>query len=299
MGGGGANKKKKRSSSSEHSAVIETSLSAVSPKTELIERTPDNDYGVLSDPDEQTTPIMETEPTPVSAHHDLAETVHECNYIQNEQLPSSHSSPQLSPLSQDQHLSTQPPILQTTASNTNKSLETLKLKLMRDKNFSRKITLHTFFSYIILAMEIQHSCSASIAKLDQTSVEELVAYMIDNHSSNEYVKNYLHTLVDTGVVTNIIESIVDFNRENKSSSIETLYTLEENELEMSVIEGRRPEVEETTTTSTTTSTTTTTTTATSDVGISESQHQDTPAPQRCGIFKRMRNFFSGCCCGCK
>ncbi len=293
---GGGNKKNKRPSSAHAaaaaSAATEASLSTtVSPKTELIERTPDNDYGVLSDPDEQTTPVTETPPetesTTVSLHHDATEFVDECSYIQNELLPSSHSSPQLSPLSPSQPPLIQPPIPEAQASNKNKSLETLKLKLTRDKNFSRKITLHTFFSYIILAMEIQRSCSASIAHLDLKSVQELVVYMIDNHSLNEYVKHYLHTLIDTGVVTNIIESIVDFNRDNKSSSIETLYTLEENELEISfilnsVIDDVSNNTEK------------------ANLTVLQSTEQpktELPqTPQKCGgFFKRLRCFFSGCC----
>jgi len=306
------NKKNKRLSLVQQS----TSLSAaVSPKMELIERTPDNDYGVLSDPDEQPTTVTEAQPQPQpQPEHQSQETTtttpeavgHECSYNQNERFESSHSlhssaqssplssplsSAQLSPVAQEPDLLIQPSILHPPASNKNKSLETLKLKLTRDKNFSRKITLHTFFSYIILAMEIQRSCSASIAQLDLMSVKDLIVYMIDNHTVSNPVRIYLHTLVDTGVVDNIIESIIEFNKDNTSSSIETLYTHEENELEMFIIEGTRREVQEQETT------TTTTTTAPNDVGIS--QHQDTPAPRRCGIFKRMRNFFSGCCCGCK
>jgi hypothetical protein len=107
----------------------------------------------------------------------------------------------MSPLSPSQPLSTQPPISQSPTST--KSLDTLKLKLTRDKNFSRKITLHTFFSYIILAMEIQRSCSASIAQLCVKSVQDLVIYMIDNHSCSNSVRIYLHILNDTGVVKNI------------------------------------------------------------------------------------------------
>ena len=291
---GGGNKKNKRPSSAHvaASAAAAASLSTtLSPKTELIERTPDNDYGVLSDPDEQTTPITETPPetesTTVSAHDDSAETVHECNYIQNELLPLSHSSPQLSPLSPSQPPLIQPSIPEAQASNKNKSLETLKLKLTRDKNFSRKITLHTFFSFIILAMEIQRSCSASIAHLDMKSVEELVVYMIDNHSLNENVKHYLHTLIDTGVVTNIIESIVDFNRDNKSSSIETLYTLEENELEISfILNSVIDDVSNNTDKANLTV-----------LQSTEQPETELPqTPQKCGgFFKRLRCFFSGCC----
>jgi hypothetical protein len=303
------NKKNKRLSLVQQS----TSLSAaVSPKMELIERTPDNDYGVLSDPDEQTTSVTEaqvqsqSQSQPQETTTTTTEAVgHECSYNQNERFESSHSlhssaqssplsSPQLSPLAQEPDLSIQPSISQNQASNQNKSLETLKLKLTRDKNFSRKITLHTFFSYIILAMEIQRSCSASIAQLDLRSVEDLIVYMIDNHTVSNPVRIYLHTLNDTGVVKNIIESIIDFNKDNKNSSVETLYTDEEHELEMFIIEGPRPEVQETTTT-----TETSECVVSASVTVSESENQNTPTPQRCGIFKRIRNFFSGCCCGCK
>ena len=312
---GGGNKKNKRGS-------IPSSLSSsssVSRKTELIERTPENDYGVLSDPDENSPttdtlhadepdlndtaaihhpvhqmiqePTTEDAPTPLS--------IHECGHTQNEQPPSSHSpshsplhscqdspldSPlSLSPLSQDQDPSLQQSISQTLTSN-NKSLETLKLKLLKDKNFSRKITLHTFFSYIILAMEIQRSCSASIAQLSVNKVKELITYMIENHSASNPVRIYLHTLNDTGVVNNIIESIIEFNKDNKNSSLETLYTSEENELEISLILNSvidnvsiiNP----------------------AKVNVSNEQPENVlpqTSPKCGGFFKRLRSFFSGCC----
>ncbi len=213
----GGNKKHKRGS-----IPAQSSGMSVSPKKELIERTADNDYGVLSDPDEQTTSTIPP-PTHLSMNHEiqqknspglspsspdrspLASNGLECIDNQDELLPplhsSQHSSPQMSPLSPSQPLSTQPPISQSPTST--KSLDTLKLKLTRDKNFSRKITLHTFFSYIILAMEIQRSCSASIAQLCVKSVQDLVIYMIDNHSCSNSVRIYLHILNDTGVVKNI------------------------------------------------------------------------------------------------
>jgi hypothetical protein len=306
------NKKNKRLSLVQQS----TSLSAaVSPKMELIERTPDNDYGVLSDPDEQTTSVTEAqvqsqsqsqsqpqETTTTTTTTTTTEAVgHECSYNQNERFESSHSlhssaqssplsSPQLSPLAQEPDLSIQPSISQNQASNQNKSLETLKLKLTRDKNFSRKITLHTFFSYIILAMEIQRSCSASIAQLDLRSVQDLIVYMIDNHTVSNPVRIYLHTLNDTGVVKNIIESIIEFNRDNKSSSIETLYTHEENELEICILQSANTSSQ---------SSATATATAVNDVKLdaAETSHHNSPqTSQKCGFFKRMRCcLFSGCC----
>lgn len=329
-----ANKKNKRGSIPSNSSVA-----LVSPKKELIERTPENDYGVLSDPDEQstntntippssceTTPLPtnhETEPSakknspclsssishnlPSSPRHHLAadSSALECIDNQDELLPlshsSQHSSPESSPLSQDRPLSIQPPISQSPTSN--KSLETLKLKLLKDKNFSRKITLHTFFSYVILAMEIQRSCSASIAQLSVKSVQELVVYMIENHSSSNPVRIYLHTLVDTGIVTNIIESIIDFNKDNKNSSVESLYTLEENELEMFILQSTNTTAQSpattTANTAATATTTTTAATAVNDVKVDDTTEkpENLPqTPQKCGFFKRMRCcLFSGCC----
>lgn len=307
------NKKNKRLSLVQQQS---TSLSAsVSPKMELIERTPDNDYGVLSDPDEPTISVTEAQaqsqsPSQSQSQSQLQETTttpeavgHECSNNQNERFESSHSlhssaqssplsSPHLSPLAQEPDLSIQPSISQPPASNKNKSLDTLKLKLTRDKNFSRKITLHTFFSYIILAMEIQRSCSASIAQLDLTSVQDLIVYMIDNHTASNPVRIYLHTLNDTGVISNIIESIIDFNKHNTSSSLETLYTHEEHELEMCILQSAN-------TSSQSSATATATATAVNDVKLDvaeTSQHNSPQTSQKCGFFKRMRCcLFPGCC----
>jgi len=312
---GGGNKKNKRGS-------IPSSLSSsssVSHKTELIERTPENDYGVLSDPDENSPTTDDTlhavEPAlndTSAIHHPVHQMIQEpttedaqpplstpeCSHTQNEQPPSSHSpshsplhscqdSPlhsqlSLSPLSQDQDPSLQQSISQTLTSN-NKSLETLKLKLLKDKNFSRKITLHTFFSYIILAMEIQRSCSASIAQLSVNKVKELITYMIENHSASNPVRIYLHTLNDTGVVNNIIESIIEFNKDNKNSPLETLYTSEENEMEISFILN---------------SVIDNVSINTAKVNVSNEQPENnTPqtSPKCGGFFKRLRSFFSRCC----
>lgn len=116
--------------------------------------------------------------------------------------------------------------------------------------------------------------------------------MIENHSSSNPVRIYLLTLVDTGIVTNIIESIIDFNKDNKNSSFETLYTLEENELEMFILQSSN------TTTATTATTTTAAATQVNDVKVvdaTEKSENLPQTPQKCGFFKRMRCFFSGCC----
>ena len=133
-------------------------------------------------------------------------------------------------------------------------------------------------------MEIQRSCSASIAQLSVSNVQELITYMIENHSASNPVRIYLHTLNDTGVVKNIIESIIDFNKDNKNSSLETLYTSEENELEISLILNSvidnvsiiNP----------------------AKVNVSNEQPENVlpqTSPKCGGFFKRLRCFFSGCC----
>ena len=133
-------------------------------------------------------------------------------------------------------------------------------------------------------MEIQRSCSASIAQLSVNKVKELITYMIENHSASNPVRIYLHTLNDTGVVNNIIESIIEFNKDNKNSSLETLYTSEENELEISLILNSvidnvsiiNP----------------------AKVNVSNEQPENVlpqTSPKCGGFFKRLRCFFSGCC----
>jgi hypothetical protein len=303
----GGNKKNKRGS-------IPSQSSSVSPITELIVRTPENDYGVLSDPDEQPNDHTLSSTSPSTSHyeeyqHDEAQdglpvsvlsVIPECSDIPDDRSPTLQPSPDSSSLLQGQHLMIQQP--------SNKSLETLKVKLMRDKNFSSKMTLHTFFSYIILAMEIQRSCSASIAKLSTESVQELVIYMIEHHSSNDTVRSYLQGLVDTGIVKHMIDSIIDFNNDNKNSSI---FSIEESELQLLLLQETNNNTAAATATAATaaaataTDTTDTATDTATDTEMivvtdtsSDSQSDDisSQTPQKCGSFKRMmRCFFSGCC----
>jgi hypothetical protein len=296
---GGGNKKHKRGSIPS-STVVST--------TELIQRTPENDYGVLSDPDENdpSSPVhlltketsddtthevsLEMEAVAAAAvavalihgssSHTPSELSEQSQSSQSQQLtqqleqpssqPQSPSSQQPSPSLQAQKSQTQAP---------SKSLDALKLKLSRDKNFSRKITLHTFFSYIILAIEMQRSCSASIARISPSEVETLIIYMIEHHSATEDVKSYLNTLVETKVIENLIEAIIDFNKD-QTDAIDKLFTSEEIELqEMNTKETKTQDVPVTIVSSDTTNPSNLPQT---------SQH-------RTGFFKRMRCFFSGCC----
>jgi len=307
---GGGNKKHKRGS-------IPSSTTVASKTTELIQRTPENDYGVLSDPDENdhSSPVhlltketsgddashevsLETEvaaaaaattavPIDGSSSHTPSELSEQSQSSQSQQQtqqpeqsssqPQSLSSQQPSPSLQAQKSQTQAP---------SKSLETLQLKLSRDKNFSRKMTLHTFFSYVILAIEMQRACSASIARISPHEVETLIIYMIEHHSATEDVKSYLRTLLETNVIHNLIEAVIEFNKD-QTDSLDKLLTTEEIELqEMNTKETN------TNTNTKTNKVDVPVTIVSSDTSTSAESPQ---TPQRCGFFKRMRCFFSGCC----
>ncbi len=68
------------------------------------------------------------------------------------------------------------------------------------------MTLHTFFSFVVMAMDI---ASGSVSE-----TETLVEYLINHHSVNEYTQVYLHSLFEADVVKNIIQSILQFNNEH-------------------------------------------------------------------------------------
>ena len=311
---GGGNKKHKRGSIPS-STVVST--------TELIQRTPENDYGVLSDPDENdpSSPVhlltketshdashemsLETEAAEAAAATTAVPIDGSSSHTPSELSEQSQSSQSQQPTQQPEQPSSQPqspssqqpsPSLQAQKSQTqapSKSLETLQLKLSRDKNFSRKITLHTFFSYVILAIEMQRACSASIARISPHEVEILITYMIEHHSATEDVKSYLQTLIETKVIHNLIEAIIEFNKD-QTDALDKVLTTEEIELqEMNTKE-----------TNTNTNTNTNTKTNKVDVPVTivssdtSTSAESSQTPQRCGFFKRMRCFFSGCC-GCK
>jgi hypothetical protein len=314
---GGGNKKNKRGSipsttfvSSDTTASSASSVTSLvsSPTVELLERTPENDYGVMSDPDENTpttpVPLLSKEHDPDQDQHPVQES-HEAHEpaaglelkvnhekdlqaqkpdddntdIPFEPLPQSGSrqpSPSsLQPSPRGQSLLSQPQISQTQSS---KSLEALKLKLSRDKNFSRKITLHTFFSYIILATEMQRSCSASIASISPDEVQLLIEYMIENHSASDAVKTYLHTLIETNVVRNIIVSIIEFNKEHKDEAFDKLLIEEQIQIELALSHSPDDNKGEKT-----------------EKTVDNASSSNTSTSKRCGFFSRLRCFFSGCC----
>ena len=312
----GGNKKNKRGSiPSSYSPVLSSSAAAdpeeelssssateaqgQSIKIELVERTPENDYGVLSDPEEndQPSPVppapaspsvpllskaqpQPEEPQPEQPQAEPSGTPTEPSqpsHVSQDSQQSSQPSSQPSP--QEQPQSIQPQISQTPT--LSKSLSTLQLKLSTDKSFSRKITLHTFFSYIILAIEIQRSCTASIARVSIPDVEILITYMIEHHSASEEIQKYLQTLHTTGVIKNLIEAVLEFNKD-QMNALDKLLISEQIELEMaaSAAAAAAPAPE------------------TTIQSHSASSNPAPQTPQRDGFFKRLRCFWSGCC-GCK
>jgi hypothetical protein len=311
----GGNKKNKRGSlPSSYSPVLtssadpeELSSSAAdaqghhpSIKIELVERTPENDYGVLSDPEEndQPSPVpLLSKAQPQQQPQPQPEQQAERGGTPTEPSQPSHvgqDSQQSSQSSQqEQPQSIQPQISQTPT--LSKSMNTLQLKLSTDKSFSRKITLHTFFSYIILAIEIQRSCTASIARVSIPDVEALITYMIEHHSASEGIQKYLQTLRTTGVIKNLIEAVIEFNKD-QTDAVDKLLMSEQIELEMAALKE-----DATTAASATAAATTPATHTTPDTTIQSAPASANPAPQtpqRGGFFTRMRCFWSGCC-GCK
>jgi SOS response regulatory protein OraA/RecX len=315
----GGNKKNKRGSlPSSYSPVLtsstdpeELSSSAAeaqghghhpSIKIELVERTPENDYGVLSDPEEndQPSPVPPAAASP-SVPLLSKQQPHPEPQQQPEQQAERGGTPtepsQPSHVGQDSQQSSQPSqqeqpqSIQAQISQTptlSKSMNTLQLKLSTDKSFSRKITLHTFFSYIILAIEIQRSCTASIARVSIPDVEALITYMIEHHSASEGIQKYLQTLRTTGVIKNLIEAVIEFNKD-QTDAVDKLLMSEQIELEMAALK------EDATATATATTPATPTTPETTIQSAPASANPAPQTPQRGGFFTRMRCFWSGCC----
>ena len=295
MGGG---KKHKRGS-------IPSSLSSAS-KTEFIERTPENDYGVLSDPEENgpssPVPFLTGDEAPAAAptlkegvsyptdskqeqeqeqEQELVQSADADSHSPSEQSATLHVSPHSSPSLQPQHQSSQSQISQDQSSN---SLNALKLKLTTDKNYSKKITLHTFFSYIILAIEIEcaSSSSSSIAHISAHNIEKLVEYMIETHTATDDIKTYLRTLGEFDVIKYLISAVIDFNKDQPDHTLDKLLLSEQIELEMTVLNDATDADDAAATTPI--------------MVIETAPSRNAPqTPHSTGFFKRLRRFFSGCC----
>jgi hypothetical protein len=286
---GGGSKKNKRGSIP--SSLSTDAISQSSMKNDLRERTEENDYGIMSDPDENASPIplltkevdgepnqvpveaIETEDAVAVAVATTTDDYYTQSYTPSEQPQTQHLLQPSSPSSPQQDQSIQP-LIQPPKSQ-NQSLETLQLRLSTDKNFSKKITLHTFFSYVILAIELQRTAAA----ISVNEVETVIEYMIENHSASEEIRTYLRTLNTNGIITNMISAVIDFNTE-ENKSLDKLFLAEQIELEeMNTLQDVKN----------------TTTTNSGQAIVENTATTTTPPPSRSGFFERMRRFFSGCC----
>jgi hypothetical protein len=343
------NKKHKRGS------IPGTTSSPTSSKTELIERTPENDYGVLSDPEEGTelnekknqheqelqkhppqSPILIDNSVPMSVQSSAENDTHSPQ--QNHSSPQSNTPLTQSPTQQSsppstlslspplsQQAQTQPlppsslpsslpspssPLLSSSTltlsgrltpslpppSPGTKSLKALQLKLTTDKNYSKKITLHTFFSYVVLAIEIERASSASIARISIDNVEKLVTYLIDNHTANKDIETYLNTLLTTDVIRNLIAAVLEFNTD-QADALDKLLSTEQMEMEMMALKDAAA-----TATATTTTATTATTIADDNQSppnaTTQSPSQMSQTSQSQSRTKRFLNFLKCLFCGC-
>lgn len=308
------NKKNKRGS-------IITSSSSMTTKTELIERSPENDYGVLSDPEEGTEPNEVIEggplqsPAQVKAPQSSAET--ETHSLQPTHTPSpltqSLTPPSSQPLSppspqQEQSLpspSSQPssqPLSPSTLtlsghlspsfpppSPGTKSLQALQLKLTTDKNYSKKITLHNFFSYLVLAIEIVRASSPSIARISVENVEKLVEYMIDNHTANQDIETYLNTLLKMEVIRNLITAVIEFNTD-KIDTLDKLLSSEQMEMELLDLKEASAAATASASAPAHDNQSSTTSAATPPPPLSQTSHSNRP--------RRFLNFLKCLFCGC-
>ena len=333
---------------------ITGTASPTSSKTELIERTPENDYGVLSDPEEgtelnenknqheqelqqhpqhpQQSPILNDNSVPISEPQSSASSAFENDTYSPQQK---HSSPQPhTPLTQSPTLqpspsltlSLTPPSSQQAQSPPSpsspsspqsltlsgrltpslpppspgtKSLKALQLKLTTDKNYSKKITLHTFFSYVVLAIEIERASSSSIARISAANVEKLVMYLIDNHAANKDIETYLNALLTTDVIRNLIAAVLEFNTD-QADALDKLLSTEQMEMEMMALKAAATTAApDATAAAASTASTAATTNATHD-NQSPLNASTTPTPQlsQTSRAKRFWNFLKCLLCGC-
>jgi hypothetical protein len=127
-------------------------------------------------------------------------------------------------------------------------------------------------------MEIERTSSVSIAKISPVNVLQLIEFMIDNHTESESVRIYLQTLVDTGVIRNLIESIIEFNKD-QTEAFNKLLTTEQIEVELASLQADARNKKDTDNLSNNTTII----------------HHLTQTPQ-VSLATRIRNLFTICCC---
>jgi hypothetical protein len=193
---------------------------------ELVERTPENDYGVLSDPDELTENMIDV-------HLEKQEERHLCETPQKTEPHSPPRSPPRSPpqssmSEQEKQLSLLPsslelsplePLCQTSPTVIGQEqettyLENLKLKISSDKKYKEKMTLQTFFSFIIMVLDTVLKSGEKSTSETEKNAEYLVEYLIKHHTVNENTEKYLQQLYDSNVVHCMIQSILHYSNDD-------------------------------------------------------------------------------------
>jgi hypothetical protein len=260
----------------------------------------DSDYGVFSDPDEASDDKQPQSPTsPHSYIVELSPTeaiIEDASQLQSQSQSQSHSET-TNVVIQEAAVNTDKVSSEATESIIilDKSLDTLKMKLEKDAVYSKKTTLTSFFSYIILAMEIDIACSSTtathnLAGYDSTNAERLIEYIIRNHSSTSEVEQFTLTMLQLGIVTHIMNGVIEFNKtarastdsSNHSHTLQTLQSLEQLNLSQSGETGAGAAAATTQATPTPTPTPTPT--------------QNPKQPNR---FIRFWRNMSLCCCKCR
>ena len=211
----------------------------------------DSDYGVFSDPDEASDDKQPQSPT--SPHSYIVELTPAEAIIEDASQSQSHSETTNVVIQEAEGNADKVSSEATEATEAteaiivlDKSLDRLKMKLEKDAVYSKKTTLTSFFSYMILAMEIDIACSSTaatdnLASYDSTNAERLIEYIIRNHSSTSEVEQFTLTMLQLGIVTHIMNGVIEFNKtarvstdsSNHSHTLQTLQSLEQLNLSQS------------------------------------------------------------------
>lgn len=257
----------------------------------------DSDYGVFSDPDEASDdkhPQSPTSPESYIVELSPAEVV-----VDGESQSQSHTADLVI---QEDGCNADKVSSETTESIIilDKSLDTLKMKLSAHSN---KMTLTSFFSYIILAMEIDIACSSSntstataataataaTSENSSTNAERLIEYIIRNHSSTPEVEQFTLTMLQLGIVTHIMNGVIEFNKtarastdsSNHSHTLQTLQSLEH--LDVDHKKTATP----------------TTATTPAQAPTPATTQAPAPTPKQPNRFIRFWRNMSLCCCKCR
>jgi DNA-binding ferritin-like protein (Dps family) len=199
----------------------------------LEKKTQDNDYGVLSDPDEPSISL--------NSIPENTSTLNEINVntiiIEDEnpeicdEIEETYNTPDQTHTNNLGHDCNQiihnPQPVDVDSSHLQESIEKLKIK-MHNNGSHNNMNLHTFFSHIVIAIETQKQPSQKLENVCVHDVKTILQYIIENHSTNKNIKDYLNNLMKTTVVDNIIESIINYNYNSNDEYVSLLNDEEKN-----------------------------------------------------------------------